>query len=66
MIDKKSYNAAELAKATGWSMNTICRLLKEGKIRHEHIHSTHHNVRISRDEYLRIVEAATQSPATSV
>lgn len=56
MTEKDTYNAREIATALGVSMDTVYRLLKENKIKHVHLRSrTHHGVRVTKREYLRLI-----------
>ena len=57
MTEKDSYNAYELAEALGIKVWKVFEMLKRGEVRHTHLNQSHHNVRIPKDEFMRLVEA---------
>lgn len=60
MAEKDTYNVQELEKATGWEHWKIMEMIRKDQIKHIHAgNSTHHNVRIPKDEFDRLVKGSS-------
>lgn len=56
MKGKATYNVEEIAAALRITSRKVLEMLRADEIEHIHMNRTHHNVRIPRREYERLVK----------